>query len=83
LNFYYVGENNTTLLVTGTNKEIYKKVFELAKKEASNLGVLGVITKEKLRTTLLFHCYDKTVYTKLTQFIRKYAAINALEKICK
>jgi hypothetical protein len=83
LNFYYVTEENSPLLISGTNKEIYQKVFELGKKEPSNLGIIGVISKGKLRATLTFHCYHKTVYTTVSQFIRKYAAIHALENLCK
>jgi hypothetical protein len=83
MNFYYVNENNEPTIIRGSNKELYETAMKLGKKEASNLGFLGVISKNKLRATLTFHCYNKTVYTTVTQFIRKHAARAALERLCK
>ena len=83
MNFYYVNENNEPTIIRGTNKELYETALKIAKTEDSNLGFLGVISKNKLRATLVFHAYSKTVYTTVTQFIRKHAARAALEKLCK
>jgi hypothetical protein len=83
MNFYYVNEDNEPTIIRGTNKALYTTAIEMAKAEKSNLGFLGVISKNKLRATLTFHCYHKTVYTTVTQFIRKHAARAALERLCK
>lgn len=83
MKFYYVDEDNKPIVLNGTNKELYEQAVQLAKEEKTNLGFLGVVSKDKLRATLTFHCYHKTVYTTVTQFIRKHAARAALERLCK
>lgn len=82
MNFYYVNENNKTTIIRGSNKELYQTATKMAKTEPSNTGFIGVISKDKLHATLLFHAYHKTVYTTVTQFIRKHAARAALEELC-
>lgn len=82
MNFYYVNEDNEATIIRGSNKELYQTAMKMAKKEPSNTGVLGVVDKSKLRATILFHAYHKTVYTTVTQFIRKHAARAVLEELC-
>ena len=81
MKFYYVDENNKPIQLTGTNKEIYEAALSKAKAAKSNLGVLGVIDKKRLKATLVFNCYKKNVYTQVNYFVRKYAAIEALQEL--
>jgi len=83
MNFYYVNEKNEPRVVQGTNKQIYEAVLKAAKDEPSKTGFIGVVSKDKLRAVLIFHAYHRTVYTTVTQFIRKHAARAALERLCK
>lgn len=83
MNFYYVNENNEPTIISGSNKKLYETALKMAKEEESHTGILGVISKDKLRAVLIFHSHHRTVYTTVTQFIRKHAARAALERLCK
>lgn len=84
MRFFYVTEKNNSYEIIGSVHYIYTSVIEACKKEKHHRGVLGAVdTNHKLRATLVFNYYDKKFRTPLHAFIRKYAAIGALEQQVK
>jgi len=82
MKFYFVYENNQIDHIAGPLYRIYETVIELTEKEEHGSGILGVIDdKGKLRATLAIHRYNQKYRTQLFNFIRKYKALEALEKL--
>ena len=81
MNFYFIDENNKLTKITGTNKEIYDAVIDETKRQKTITGFIGAIDdSHRVRSSLMFTRVDNKVFTKLNGFIRKYAAIDVLEK---
>ena len=83
MNFYFVHENNEIGSVGGkTTGDLYDWIVKLTEKEPRHSGFIGAIDDTgKLRGTLAVNLYRGLFRNAVWDFIRKYQAITALEKL--
>jgi hypothetical protein len=82
MQFYFIDEDNSSIKVDGTNEDLLVELTLLAKKQKRHSGFVGVLAMSgAIRGTLQWRTYEKNAYTKISTFVRKYKALEALETL--
>jgi len=82
MNFYYINDNNTAILINESSKKLCQTIRDYVQQEKSHYGVIGAIDNAgRLRASKIMYKYDRKIMTVISLFVRKYAAIAVLEKL--
>jgi hypothetical protein len=83
MQFYFVEEDNQTILMGGNNKNLLTEAKAICLIQPNKTGFIGILDMTgRIRGTFMWSHYQDH-HVKLSAFIRKYCAIESLETLSK